>query len=109
EAAEPLFRRSLEICEQVLGADHPNTAASLNNLAGLYESQGRYEAAEPLFRRCLEIVLEKLGQDHPNTQTVLGNFVTFVQTVIETDRAAELSDHPLTQSILQQLTTPPNP
>jgi len=57
----------------------------------------------------LEIFLEKLGQDHPNTQTVLGNFRVFVQTVIEADRAAELSDHPLTQSILQQLTTPPNP
>ena len=109
EAAEPLYQRSLEIRERVLGADHPDTANSLNNLALLYESQGRYEAAEPLYRRCLEIALEKLGQDHPSTQTFWGNFVTFVQTVIEADRAADLSDHPLTQSILQQLTTPPEP
>ncbi|MBD2553967.1 tetratricopeptide repeat protein [Limnothrix sp. FACHB-708] len=107
EAAEPLYRLSLEIKERVLGADHPDTAISLNNLAHLYQSQGRYEAAEPLYRRCLEIFLEKLGQDHPNTQTVQENFRIFVQTVIEADRAAELSDHPLTQSILQQLTTPP--
>ncbi|XGV87986.1 MAG: tetratricopeptide repeat protein [Limnothrix sp. BL-A-16] len=106
EAAEPLYRRSLEIREQVLGDDHPDTASSLNNLAGLYESQGRYEAAEPLYRRCLEIFLEKLGQDHPNTQTGQKNFRIFVQTILEADRAADLSDHPLTQSLLQQLQNP---
>jgi tetratricopeptide (TPR) repeat protein len=109
EAAEPLYRRALEIKEQVLGPDHPATANSLHNLAGLYESQGQYEAAEPLFRRCIEICLEKLGQDHPNTQTVQANFRTFVQTVIAAGRTAELSDHPLTQSLLQELTRPPEP
>jgi tetratricopeptide (TPR) repeat protein len=109
ETAEPLYRQSLEIRERLLGADHPDTAQSLNNLAGLYESQGRYEAAEPLYRRCLEIALEKLGQDHPNTQTFQKNFRRFVQTVIEADRAADLSDHPLTRSLLQELTTPPEP
>ncbi|OCQ91517.1 hypothetical protein BCR12_11900 [Limnothrix sp. P13C2] len=109
EAAEPLYRRSLEIRERVLGADHPDTATSLNNLAGLYYSQRRYEAAEPLYLRCLTILVEKLGQDHPNTKAGFSNFRHLVQTVIEADRAADLSDHPLTQSILQQLTTPPNP
>ncbi|RFP55500.1 MAG: tetratricopeptide repeat protein, partial [Limnothrix sp. CACIAM 69d] len=61
EAAEPLLRRSLEIRERVLGADHPATATSLNNLAELYRSQGRYEAAEPLYRRALEIREQVLG------------------------------------------------
>src|SRR5215472_16835769 len=41
--AEPLYRRALTIYEEALGATHPETATSLNNLAGLYESQGRYE------------------------------------------------------------------
>jgi hypothetical protein len=90
----------------VLGADHPLTATSLNNLASLYHYQERYAEAEPFFRRCLEIFLEKLGQDHPKTQTVQENFRIFVQTVLEADRAADLSDHPLTQSILQQLQNP---
>jgi hypothetical protein len=65
--------------------------------------------AEPLYRRCIEICLEKLGQDHPNTQTFLRNFITFVQTVLAAGRAAELSDHPLTQALLQELTRPPEP
>jgi hypothetical protein len=33
---EPLYVRSLSIREQHLGADHPDTASSLNNLALLY-------------------------------------------------------------------------
>ena len=39
--AEPLFRRSLEIREKRSGADHPDYATSLNNLAGLYQDHGR--------------------------------------------------------------------
>ncbi|KKI98398.1 tetratricopeptide repeat family protein, partial [Prochlorothrix hollandica PCC 9006 = CALU 1027] len=38
EEALPLYGRSLAIWEQELGANHPDTATSLNNLAGLYES-----------------------------------------------------------------------
>ena len=34
--AEPLTKRALAICEQVLGPIHPDTASSLNNLAALY-------------------------------------------------------------------------
>lgn len=105
--AEPLYRRSLDIREQALGADHPSTASSLNNLAGLYRSQGRYGEAEPLYLRCLAIFLERLGIDHPNTKTVQENFRRFVQTAIAADRAADLSDHPHTQAILQELQASP--
>jgi hypothetical protein len=37
------MRRSLAIREKVLGADHPEVARSLNNLAGLYEHERRYD------------------------------------------------------------------
>ena len=39
--ALPLYRKSLQIYEQQLGANHPNVATSLNNLALLYDAQGR--------------------------------------------------------------------
>ncbi|KAG4428171.1 hypothetical protein IFR05_016348, partial [Cadophora sp. M221] len=32
--------------KKVLGLEHPQTLVSMNNLAGLYESQGKYEATE---------------------------------------------------------------
>lgn len=40
--AEPLYKRSLAIWENALGKSHPNVATSLNNLAELYRTQGRY-------------------------------------------------------------------
>jgi hypothetical protein len=40
--AEPIVQRTLTMCEQVLGANHPLTACSLGNLAGLYHEQGKY-------------------------------------------------------------------
>jgi tetratricopeptide (TPR) repeat protein len=47
--AEPLYQRALVIREQLLEAEHPDTAQSLNNLALLYKSQERYAEAEPLY------------------------------------------------------------
>ena len=37
--AEPLFKRALAIREETLGPRHPDVAGSLNNLAGLLDSQ----------------------------------------------------------------------
>jgi len=71
--AEPLYLGSLQISEQQLGAEHPNTAQSLNNLAELYRSQGRYSEAEPLLLRSLQIREQQLGADHPDTAQSLNN------------------------------------
>ena len=53
--AERLYKRSLAIREKALGLDHPAIAGSLNNLAVLYRSLGRYAEAEPLYQRALAI------------------------------------------------------
>ncbi|TYT71705.1 tetratricopeptide repeat protein, partial [Microcystis aeruginosa] len=42
-------------CKQLLGDNHPDVATSLNNLAGLYRSQGKYTEAEPLFLEALDL------------------------------------------------------
>jgi tetratricopeptide (TPR) repeat protein len=48
-------------------------AASLNNLAALYQTQGRYADAEPLYRRSLAIYEKVLGPEHPDVATSLNN------------------------------------
>ncbi|MEG4166630.1 MULTISPECIES: tetratricopeptide repeat protein [unclassified Microcoleus] len=101
--AEPLYVRSLSIWEQQLGADHPHTALSLNNLAGLYGAMGRYQEAERFFLGALEILFNRLGEDHPDTQTVWSNFIYFLQQTISTGQDSQLSQHPATQAMLQQL------
>ena len=45
----------------MLGPRHPDTLSSLNNLAGLYEDQGRYGEAEPLYREALQACREVHG------------------------------------------------
>ncbi|MBE9013272.1 tetratricopeptide repeat protein [Pseudanabaenaceae cyanobacterium LEGE 13415] len=45
----------------------------LNNLAGLYLTQGRLGEAEPLLLQSLEIMKQQLGQNHPNLSSSLSN------------------------------------
>jgi tetratricopeptide (TPR) repeat protein len=59
---------------------------SLNNLAALYDSQGRYTEAEPLYREAINIATQVLGENHPHTQTIMENYKTMLSQL----RQAEL-------------------
>jgi tetratricopeptide (TPR) repeat protein len=56
-----------------LGADHPDTAASYNNLAGALGAQGKHAEAEAMHRRALAIRHKALGSDHPETSQSYNN------------------------------------
>lgn len=58
---------------QVLGADHPDVAKQLNNLALLCQNQGKYDEVERYYRRALEIYETKLGPDDPNVAKTKNN------------------------------------
>jgi len=73
QGAGPHFKRALELSEKSLGAEHPDVATDLNNLAGLYDAQGRYGEAEPLYQRALRIWEKTLGTEHPDVAMVLDN------------------------------------
>ena len=60
---------TLALCEKVLGKEHPNTPLSMNNLAGLLESQGKYDEAEPMYYQTLALREKVLGKEHPSTIT----------------------------------------
>jgi len=53
--------------------DPTDVAASLNNLAGLYQAQGKYGEAEPLYRKSLKIMEKALGTKHPQLASTLSN------------------------------------
>jgi len=82
--AEPLHRRALDICEKALGAEHPDTAASLNNLASLLQDQGKLDEADPLLRRALGIREKALGAEHPSTATSLNNLALLLSCARQT-------------------------
>src|SRR5208337_598128 len=65
--AEAMHRHALAIVLKALGADHPDTATSYNNLAATLYEQGKHAEAEAMFRRALAIWLKALGEGHPYT------------------------------------------
>jgi len=83
--AEPLYERALAIREQELGASHPETASSLNNLAALYTKQGKYGQAEPLYERALAICEQVFGSQHPTTQTIQANYTSLLEAMKQSE------------------------
>jgi tetratricopeptide (TPR) repeat protein len=114
--AQPYVERALALRERVLGAEHPDTATSLNNLAGLLESQGDYAAARPLYERALALRERVLGADHPDTASSLNNLASLYQSQGDYAAARPLyqralaihelilgTDHPQTATSLNNL------
>ena len=77
------------ILEQTLGPEHPDVATSINNLALLYQAQGKYAEAEPLYQRALVIYEKALGPEHPYVAQSLENYALLLRA---TDRNAEADE-----------------
>jgi serine/threonine protein kinase/tetratricopeptide (TPR) repeat protein len=58
---------ALRIRRSELGADHPDTLASVNAAAILRGEQGKYDEARPLLQEAIEKRRRVLGADHPDT------------------------------------------
>jgi tetratricopeptide (TPR) repeat protein len=87
-AAQTYFRMpdqvtNLEVflsdAEKALGPEHPDVGTPLNNLAGVYEDQGRYAEAEPLYKRSLAVWEKALGLEHPNVSASHNNLALLYQ------------------------------
>jgi tetratricopeptide (TPR) repeat protein len=82
-----------------LGADHPETLTSKNNLALLYLDQGKYAQAEPLLKDLLEVQAVQLGADHKDTLTAKHNLAA-----LYTQRRKDSQAKPLLEEVLQART-----
>jgi hypothetical protein len=72
-AAEEMHHQVLELREKVLGPEHLDTLASMDNLALVLNSLGKYEAAEEMHWRALELRRRVLGPEHPATLASVNN------------------------------------
>lgn len=88
--AIPIAKRSLTLRQQVLGEEHLDIAASLTNLAALYEEQGKYEQAEPLFRQVLEMTQNILGEENLEVAVAKNNLAFVYESQGQYDKAANL-------------------
>ena len=71
--AEQAHRQALRLMEQVLGAEHPSTLSSMNNLAEALREQGKYAKAEQAHRQTLRLTEQVLGAEHPSTLDSMNN------------------------------------
>jgi tetratricopeptide (TPR) repeat protein len=65
-------------------------ATSFNNLAALYNDQGRYEKAAPLYERTLTILEKALGPDHRHVGASLNNLTLLYCTRGQYEKAVPL-------------------
>jgi tetratricopeptide (TPR) repeat protein len=71
--AEEMDRQALQLKETVLGKEHPDTLASMNNLANSLCQQGKYAEAEKIHRQTLQLKEILLGKEHPDTLMSMNN------------------------------------
>ena len=73
----------------MLGVQHLETAKIFNNLAKVYDDQGKYSEAEVLFKRSLAILEQVLKPDHPDFIVVAKNYRELLR---KTKRAEETDE-----------------
>lgn len=114
--ALPLGEEALKLQERVRGAEHPDLAYPLLNLAAIYFYRGDYSKAEALCERALAIAEKTLGPEHQLVARLLNNLASFYRTDGDNARAEPLyrraitirekglgPGHPLVAALLSEL------
>lgn len=78
--ALPLGEEALKLQERVRGAEHPDLAYPLLNLAAIYFYKADYAKAEALCQRALTIVEKTLGPEDQLVARLLNNLASFYRT-----------------------------
>ncbi|UCF33007.1 MAG: tetratricopeptide repeat protein, partial [Phycisphaerales bacterium] len=117
DAAEPHLRAAAAMRRERVGADHPETLESLNNLGIALRHLGRLDEAERVYREVLESRQRVLGKTHPDTLDTRNSFgslmlhqeipecETFLRETFELCRGALGENHGQTTSAMNNLGT----
>jgi hypothetical protein len=74
--AERFLAEATKVRRELRGEEHPDTLASMGNLALTYSNQGRWKEAESLGVQVMEARTRVLGEEHPETLTSMGNLAS---------------------------------
>ena len=102
--ADRRLREALRLQEASLGVDHPELASTLNNLAVVCETLGRFDDAERFYRRAYAIASGALPPGDPLVVTSRDNLKDFC-----TARGLPLDDWPGIGEFEAPATMPPPP
>ena len=78
-----------KLCERA-GKGHLDTLISMNNLAIVLGSQGKYEQAEEMYRQALRLAETVLGKEHPDTLMSINNLATVLSDQGKYKQAEEM-------------------
>ncbi len=73
QEAQRYYEKAVAMKREVFVEESLDTAASLNNLALVYDTQGKYDEALALYEQALAIKRKALGEQHISTATSLNN------------------------------------
>jgi len=75
----------------VLTDNHPDTAASYNNVAYNLTDQGKYAQAQPLYEKALELDRRLLTDEHPDTAAIYNNLAYNLNAKVSMPRPSHSS------------------
>ncbi len=90
--AEDLYKRCLELKQQIHGDEHIEVAINLHNLAVLYSAKRRFEQAEPLYKQSLDLRERLLGAEHPDLVTLLNNYALCLKRMERVEDAKAMEE-----------------
>jgi tetratricopeptide (TPR) repeat protein len=79
QTAETHLRAGLEAYRQTHGEEHPDTLASMYNLAALLRDSDQLQEAESLYRRTLDLRSTVFGEEHPDTLQAMTDLADIFQ------------------------------
>lgn len=80
DAAKFLLQNALAIRENISGADHPDTAHTLNGLGDTYRAKADYVLAEQFYERALKIQKKVKGLENLDVAQILNNLGSLYRT-----------------------------
>lgn len=89
------YENALQICEEVFGENHIETAVIYSNLGSLFQSMGKYDKALSFFEKAIKIEENVVGENHLNTATSYNNLGSLYQDVEEYEKALPLFEKAL--------------
>lgn len=114
--AIPLLQKARAVHTSLLGADHPRTLVTMNNLALAYRDAGQLDKALTLWQETWKRMTAQFGADHPDTLLCANNLALAYRDVGQFDEARKLweetlshmkttlgADHPGTLTVMSNL------
>ena len=93
--AVPLYKETLKLRTEILGAEHPKTLDTMTNLALAYQATGKHKDALPLLEKTLRLQRANQGDKHLDTLGTMNNLALAYWSTKRLSEAVPLYDETL--------------